>query len=486
MIFPDATLRLTVIMVIYFLSQKSQCAIATASSVVVVDERTNINPLRLLNRLKSILFTDREKLSILESSDAKLKSFELKVAKKKKVRATVIPTRIPTRVPSINKVMPLPKKTSPTKAVVPLEPTAPKPVGDKDNVHNDEPLQGNVPEGNKNDKSSPTSKSPGDKDDKVIGGTEPAAGAAKGKPAKVPQPTTSKVESTTKPSVAPTSISKDDAGKSAKAPQPNSQPTSKAESTTTSPDASINDAGDSDKENQPNSQPTTSKVKSPTTPPDASINDAGDSDEENQPNSQPTTSKVKSPTTPPDASINDAGDSDEENQPNSQPTTSKVKSPTTPPDASINDAGDSDKENRPSSQPIIRFESPTINLEKETSSPIAVIPTAAIQGNRKGRSKPSAAPSSSPPGITSISPPVDEALAAREKSALTSAKYFFYTFMACVAFCGVVYCIRGYGIRNFNGFILESTLERLIPPYYNLLTSIPPFDAQSVQERSHN
>jgi hypothetical protein len=399
MIFPDATLRLTVIVVIHFLSQKSHCAIATASSVVIVDERTNINPLRLLNRMESILFTDRTKLSILKSSDAMLKSLELKLVKKKKVRPTVNPTRIPTCVPSINKVMPLkpsttlPKKTPPTKAVVPLEPTAPKPVGDKDNVKDDAPLQGNVPEGNKNDKSSPSSKSPGDKDDKVIGGTEPAVGAAKGKPAKVPQPNSlpsSKVKSTTKPSVAPTSVSKDN-------------------------------SDDSEKENKLTYQPTI---------------------------------KVESPTKPSETPVDDSGE--KENQPTNQPT-SKVESPTKPSETPVDDSGE--KENQPTNQPISHFESPTNLLEKVTLSPEAVIPTAATQGNRKGRSsKPSAAPSSSPPGVTSISPPVDEALAAREKSALTSAKYFFYTFMACVAVCGVVYCIRRYGIRNFHGFISESPL----------------------------
>ena len=462
MIFLDATLHFTVLLVIHFLGQKSHCASATANSVVIINERTNLDPLRSLDRMEQILSTDRTRLSVSKSSAAIVKSFELKTGKKKKI---IRPSPLPTRMPAIDKVV----TTKPTVQVPEKGPPTKEDVISKPSTAAGAPS-----------KALPAT-------DKVVT-TKPTVQAPKKGP-----PT--KEDVTSKPSTAAGAPSKTVIG------VPTTAIPNEDDSTTV-----INAPKEGNVPDDDNSKTSVSTDKPSGTNETGTGSDDVDVDESESGEDEPA-SKDKDA----DNSKSGGGSDDGKNgaEGNDAPIGAVAGGGTVDGD---DDEPEAAKAATPTYQPS-SFQSPAKHLEIDTLLPVSLAPTAPTKGNKKGKfhkptdqpiaskanPSPKRSPPPTPPGATSVrsgSDPVDLTLVASEKSALTTVKYFFYTFMACVAVFGFIFCIRRYGPWTITGFItlpcyFQNVIYRVIT--LTLVSSLLffhflsiPLIAQSVQDQSHS
>jgi hypothetical protein len=488
MIFLNATLHFTVLLVIHFLGQKSHCASATANSVVIINERTNLDPLRSLDKMEQILSTDRTRLSVSKSSDAIVKSFELKTGKKKKI---IRPSPLPTRMPAIDKVVTtkptvqVPKKGPPTKEDVTSKPSTAagspsKPLPATDKVVTTKPTV-QVPKKGPPTKEDVTSKPSTAAGSKTVIGV-PTTAIPNGddsttvinapKEGNVPDDDNIKTsDSTDKPSGTDETGTGTDGGDDVESDSGNGEPASKDDDKVV--DTSTTGGGSDDGKN--GADGSKSAIGAGAGAGTDAGTDGGDDVESDSGNGEPAS---KDDDKVVDTSTTGGGSDDGKNgadgsksaigagagagtdagagagagagtDGNGQPEVAKAATPTYQPSS---------------------FQSPEKHLEKDTLLPVSLAPTAPTKGNKKGKfHKPTAQPIASkvnpspkrsppptPPGATSVrsgSDPVDVTLVASEKSALTTVKYFFYTFMACVAVFGFIFCIRRYGPWTITGFI---------------------------------
>ena len=513
MIFLDATLHFTVLLVIHFLGQKSHCASATANSVVIINERTNLDPLRSLDRMEQILSTDRTRLSVSKSSDAMVKSFELKTGKKKKI---IRPSPLPTRMPAIDKVV----TTKPTVQVPEKGPPTKEDVISKPSTAAGAPSKA-LPATDKVVTTKPTvqapKKGPPTEED-VTSKPSTAAGA--------PSKTVIGVPTTAIPN-------EDDSTTVINAPKEGNVPDDDNSKTSVSTDkpSGTNETGTgSDDVDVDESESGEDEPASKDKDADNSKNGGGSDDGKNgaEGNEAPIGAVAGGGTVDGDVDESESGE-DEPASKDKDADNSKTgggsddgKNGAEGNEAPIgagavagtdgNGQPEAAKAATPTYQPS-SFQSPEKHLEIDTLLPVSLAPTAPTKGNKKGKfHKPTAQPIASkvnpspkrsppptPPGATSVrsgSDPVDVTLVASEKSALTTVKYFFYTFMACVAVFGFIFCIRRYGPWTITGFItlpcyFQNVIYRVIT--LTLVSSLLffhflsiPLIAQSVQDQSHS
>ena len=456
MIFTDAMLQFVFLLVNHLLNKKSYAVAVTSS---IVDGRTNFDPVLPLNRKENGRCTDCTTSTTSTVSDVTLKSFELKARKKKTYHPTPLPTNKVAASKPVTQIIskgtyspnPLPSSkvaaSKPVTQIISKGSYSPTPLPSS-TVAASKPVTQIISKGSLTKMplktpSAPSVKPPLALDTKVPSVSNAKEGDSKivGVPSKEdkgPGDDKNKIGDSTNKASGNGETGDEDKGKEGEAPD-------------VDPNAATGD-GAADDGTTASTTPDDEGNGKDTAPADG----ASDSTERGSSSNSPSLKTTPKPLAPSEVSKDPPkdkqGSSDEVTKsaaPTSEPS-DIFKSPTPPEDyVTIIPTSGHASETSPKGKKRAR---PTLNPSVKKTSPTPIptkLPSIAGKSKPSGKGSPSPRPTGTT-GATSSTDPIDEGEIASEKSALTSAKYFFYTFMACVAIVGIIYYIRRYGTQNFT------------------------------------